>query len=1063
MGNYTLGLDIGSNSIGWTLVDIGEEPRLVDLGVRVFPEEGKGASVSKGGKTVRVSQRGKRGIDRRARNCRARRLQRRKELIRIMTLAGLLPQDSSKREAILKDASVDEKDRPLWAYKLRAEGLERMLTLFEFGRAIMHLAKRRGYQTNRKGGDPTEDKSVGQEAQELLLEIDQSDSGTLGRYLYRAATGEIKDVSGFVEGRIRNRRTFREMYKDEFDRLWEHQREYYRSVLIDELKGEIWNAIFYQRPPRYREPGPCDLDGQPRCLRACWTARQFVLWQKVNNFRIEAPYREPQTLSDVQRAILHGLLSTNAKVKFANLRKELELADGSTFNFEEGGKKKTTSGDEFLCDIRKQVGASVWDAMGEEKQKRLVDLLAQEDDETLITQVLTGDDYQLDAQKAKSLLKVYVPEGRSSLSEDALCKILPQVKDGKRTDEAIRLVYGTGAGAAGAVCDRLARVEAIENHVVMKAMCELREVVNALLNIYGKPKRIKVEMARDLNKSREEKDRISREIKKNTQRNDEVKERLRDLEREYGLRIPPKAASIVKYRLWTETNQTCIYCGRRIHPTKLFGDHSDCEVEHILPRKRSLQPYDYNNKTLCHVACNQLKDNCTPFEAYKDRPEEYRRLLKRVFASDMPKAKKLRFVRETLDLDDSVERNINDTRYVTRRALSYLQTLGADVFGTRGMATDLMRKESSFETLLEPMAIGKKHEDNRNHAVDAVVVALTTPDLLRDIARGYDRTGEFNLARSWAGMRKQLEERLPEVKVSYRPRYRISDYLHKEMAFGLTPEARQAFSEGRMEQLSKHAWISREKLPYIISKDVTDLIKTVGDVQANLPAEAGNIKEAILAEAARKGVDVHDANATIPWDEIDSDHDDELDSAPRKRAKLYLKSKDGRRIPVWKIRVREPHSNMLIVTNQEGEPYKGYVLENNHHIEVAEFTDPQGTRERRGTIVTQLEAARRWADRKPVVRTDYTAEGGQFLYSLARNEMFMVQFEDGTELLHRVEKISGSTIVLRPHTYGGVCKGSDQPPLVLRRGPNTLRGHKVLVDCIGRVRPVPSLAGSDTL
>lgn len=38
MNNYTLGLDIGSRSIGWAVVDSGEKPKIIDMGVRVFPE-----------------------------------------------------------------------------------------------------------------------------------------------------------------------------------------------------------------------------------------------------------------------------------------------------------------------------------------------------------------------------------------------------------------------------------------------------------------------------------------------------------------------------------------------------------------------------------------------------------------------------------------------------------------------------------------------------------------------------------------------------------------------------------------------------------------------------------------------------------------------------------------------------------------------------------------------------------------------------------------------------------------------------------------------------------------
>jgi CRISPR/Cas system Type II protein with McrA/HNH and RuvC-like nuclease domain len=37
MSEVTLGLDLGPNSIGWALIDE-EHERIVDIGVRVFPE-----------------------------------------------------------------------------------------------------------------------------------------------------------------------------------------------------------------------------------------------------------------------------------------------------------------------------------------------------------------------------------------------------------------------------------------------------------------------------------------------------------------------------------------------------------------------------------------------------------------------------------------------------------------------------------------------------------------------------------------------------------------------------------------------------------------------------------------------------------------------------------------------------------------------------------------------------------------------------------------------------------------------------------------------------------------
>ncbi|MHC4194271.1 MAG: hypothetical protein ACYSP9_08900, partial [Planctomycetota bacterium] len=62
--------------------------------------------------------------------------------------------------------------------------------------------------------------------------------------------------------------------------------------------------------------------------------------------------------------------------------------------------------------------------------------------------------------------------------------------------------------------------------------------------------------------------------------------------------------------------------------------------------------------------------------------------------------------------------------------------------------------------------------------------------------------------------------------------------------------------------------------------------------------------------------------------------------------------------------------------------------------------------------------------------------------------------DDGSKVLHRVQKLTQSgTIVLRPHTYAGKLSDYDKPPLIQRRSPNTLKGHKVTVDPLGRIWP----------
>ena len=1046
--SYVLGLDIGSNSIGWAILDA-KDNSVIDTNTRVFPEEGKGGSVKKGGKTVRVSQRAKRGVDRRSRRCRDRRCGRNDELMNLLTKASLLPSDAKSRDDLLNDKDVkDKKEISLRPYKLRSKGLNERLTLFEFGRVIIHLSKRRGYQTNRKSGDPTEDKSIGKEAEKLLKEMGDSKSRTLGEYLYKVSQGQVQDISGFIRGRIRNRHTFRAMYKDEFDKLWESQKQFHKELFKkDELKKEISDKIFYQRPVRYLEPGNCDIDGKPKCLKACWQNRQFVLWQKVNNFRIETAFKEPQLLSEPQRQKVFELLSTNKTVTFQKIREELKdsLPERAIFNFEENGKKEKIGGDGFLSEIRKIWGDKSWDSLNSKRQE-IVDYLAEEDNESLIRTTFRNK-YKLDDEKIGAVLKIHIPEGRANFSKEALDKLLEYVAAGKRTDEAILLAYPQDKIKPARIYDKLPPVDPIENHIVMKAMCELRNLVNCIIDTYGKPSCIKIEMARDLNKSRQEKDKISRQIKENTERNESKRQELKKLEMEYNVQIPQTPKNVVKYRLWEETNKMCVYCGVTIHPTKLFGEYQDCEVEHILPQKRSLQTSDYNNLTLSHIRCNRLKDNLMPFEAYKNSPDEYHQLLKRVFASDMPIAKKMRFLKEKLDLEEAISRNLNDTRYVNRQAIAYLKKLGVDVFGTKGRATDLLRKESGFDTLLEAMAVGKKHDDNRNHAVDAVIVGLTTPKLLRNLARKYEAGNGYDLAKKWAHIREQLQEKLKKIYVSYRPRYRISDGLHEETAFGLSAEVKKVFQSGTLEKISEHAWICHDKLPYIVSKDISDVVKTVGDIETELPLEAINIKNAILDKLKSNGVDINDKKAEVPWEKMVSDDDKKKAGLIEdKTVRIFINSKNGKKIPVRKIRTKKVHSNMLIITDEKDQPYKAYLLKKNHHIEVYESSEGKI-----GLVITQIEAARRRANNKPIVQKN--AKNGKFLYSLARNEMFMAELDDGTKLLHRVEKISEDLIILRPHTYGGVCKDTDPNTMVLRRSPNSLRGYKVRVDRLGRIYP----------
>ncbi len=269
---YILGLDLGTNSIGWALVDEGSKS-ILRSGVRVFPEgvdrDTKGGEVSKN-ETRRI----KRGMRRQI----ARRAARRRRLRNCLVEAGLLPVDGTKQSELI---SADP-----WA--LRAKALDDRLELFGIGRVLLHLNQRRGFLSNRKTDKPDDKKSeMLAEINDLKRQIDESGCRTLGEFLnkQRVNAGEPQKV------RIRGKHTRRAMLIHEFNCVWETQAKFHPDVLTEQLRREIGDPkkgiLFFQRNLYGALIGECELEkGQRRCPRADRLAQKFRLYQEVNNLKV---------------------------------------------------------------------------------------------------------------------------------------------------------------------------------------------------------------------------------------------------------------------------------------------------------------------------------------------------------------------------------------------------------------------------------------------------------------------------------------------------------------------------------------------------------------------------------------------------------------------------------------------------------------------------------------------------------------------------------------------------------------------------------------------------------
>ncbi|NLX07953.1 MAG: type II CRISPR RNA-guided endonuclease Cas9 [Phycisphaerae bacterium] len=974
---YVLGLDLGPTSIGWALLgqEGDREVSLVDAGVRIFPE-----GVDRDTKGLEKSKNMTRREARGARRIKERRRRRKGRLVAILKEAGLWPDDDqSFRSLCLLDP-----------YELRAKALDERLAPHELGRVLYHLNQRRGFKSNRKSGKSREDGKVLKSITELEEQIASAKCRTLGEYLHRLGRSE----------RIRNRYTRREMYQREFDLIWARQTEYHGPILSDELKKKLADeVIFFQLPLRVQDEliGFCEFEtDQRRCPKADWHAQQFRMLQDINNLQIINPDGSSMPLAPDQRQTLVEVLGTRAKMDFDQIRKALGLLETQTFNYEEG-KRKSLKGNLMEAGLAKAFGRKRWAEM-QAHRDRITEALLEIEDPNEFRRI-AGEEWAADDEQIEALLKIDLPDGYLHLSKKAILKLLPFMEQGERMADAVKKAgYLRPDQKAGDNHDRLPQPPDIRNPIVKKSLHEVRKVVNAIIREYGKPARIVVELARDMHGSVDDRNELHLRMLKNEREREEVRESIRS---EYGITNPGRD-DIQRLRLWNEQGQTCPYTGNTIARSQLFS--SDVQVDHILPYPRSLDD-SMMNKVVCFTSANREKGNQTPQEWLAAFPDRYERMLQAI--KPLPWRKRRKFTQQAIDLGQCIDRQLNDTRYISREVRRYLQSLVMDVDCTRGQVTAELRHHWGLNQILNHTGgFTKNRDDHRHHAVDAVVVALTTPSHLQQLARTKGIVRD-PLPFPWERFRDDVANRINDINVSFRPLRKVYGALHEETAYGPTAEENV----------------------YAYRKSVRDL---KGPMIAQIVDPA--IRNLVMERLKQKGLDPNNPPSNIPT---------EVFAEP-------LTMPSG--VPVKKVRIRDTFTNLIPMTKMKtrtGKPYRYVKPGSNHHIEIFEYTDAKRVAKRDGVVVSMFDAAQRVQRGLPLINRDH-GSGRRFVMSLSTNELVHVKV-DGQYVLYRVQKLdAGNTrVILRLHTDSRV----DDPRTVLRKSPNTLDGYKVTVDYLGRMRP----------
>jgi len=1099
MSDYILGLDLGPNSIGWALVaasfEDGEpvEVGLLDtskaghpaLGVRIFKEGLPNFGTSEG-KSLAQERRSKRSL----RRIIARRRARKNALLHVLREAGLAPHDP---EALAKVIALNP-------YQVRADALDRPLAPEELGRALFHLAQRRGFKSNRKStkAAAADERRTLKEMGALSTSIQSAGARTLGEYLHleslRGSTpqpghsiapvhrGEVRLRGRFARQDLftdKPRRARRDQYEYEFRAILEAQRRLTGCpILTADQEKRARFAIFHQHdfaisedrrfkaPPRanlHRAPQlkPCPLEpNERRARRSDWIAQRFRILKEVNNLRIIERGRQERKLTESERNRCVELLGEQKEVKFDRMRKELRLHEDATFNLERGSREEL-DGNELDATLVNALGKDRWRALVEEERQSFRDLIeASEDEDTLKSEL---ERRAVPSRGIEKLLKLGPEDRYLAYSRKALGNLVPHLEHGTSEYGAIALAYPKSGEAKvwkslpslvapGVPAD----IAEVTNPIVRRALVEVRKVVNAIVQTHGMPRRIVVELARDMHEGPDSRAEHSELIRDRAAERIEAKDRVIELTGNSH----PRRADIDKYLMWKEQGTRCLYTDKQIDQGALFNDQlaEPLEIDHILPRWASLDD-SRPNKVLCLASANQAKGDRTPAEWLGTDSPAYAALLTRAEEhckhSGLPWSMLSRLRQEHVEADDFTARQLNDTRYISRLVTKYLAVLFSvqertgqkAILTSRGSLTAELRHQWGLNDVLDPLldADGKPlpdyeerggrrvklRIDHRHHAIDALIVALSSRSRLKRYQEYWKRTprtrptsgSASGFAAPWVDFRNDVAREAANIQISHRVSRKIIGALHADTFCGRVRLPNGQESEG--------IYVTRKNLEGLTAKELDDETGRIGIVDRVV---RGTILSRLRACGWVGGK-----------------------SLPKDWWRDELRLPSG--VPIRRVRVRE--------VVKDGIPLGHRIAKNegNHHMAFDPITMPGQPLKARVLRMMDVATAMRRGKERPLTPDRSIPESAFPIgRTLARNELVEMTVP-GTDrrVLAVVQNVSGSRtssttidLTLRDARDARPASTGNKTPLKRASSTRALldwRAHKVQIDPLGRIFP----------
>lgn len=1116
-----LGLDLGVGSVGWALIKTEDDKPtdILAMGSRIVPiDTDDSTKFQKGQAITKNADRTQRRTARKGYN---RYQMRRAMLTDVLRKNNMLP------------AQMEENVLDLWRLRSDAATEGKQLSLPQIGRVLYHINQKRGYKHSKAdlSADAKQTKYV--EAVNQRYRTLQDLGLTIGQYFYKQLqdTAVKTDTGVYYTFRIKDKVLPRAAYIAEFDQIMRVQRSFYPDVLTDELVDVLRNRIiFYQRPlksckhlvslcefemhPVKRPDGKIVYIGPKVAPRTSPLAQLCAIWETVNNITLTNRQNEEYPITLEQRKEIVEFLCTHEKMGVKDLQKILKISS------KEGwwaGKAigKGIKGNATLLQLRNALGNypnaqsllrmelqyadSMVDITTGELIQEISDKVEQEplyrlwhvvysaqNEDDLHKALLKQFDIDDDEVLARLSKIDFVKPGYANKSHKFMRRLLPYLMKGDKYSEACKAIAVNHSNSMTkeeneqrTLVDKIPLLgkNALRQPVIEKILNQMINVVNALKAEYGDIDDVRIELARELKESKDERESAYKRNNENERKNSEYEKKIAEL----GIR--PSRSRIQKYKMWEESQHRCFYCGNMVSATD-FLNGADVEIEHIIPQS-ILFDDSFSNKVCACRACNQSKGNLTAHEFMEQHTKgEYEAYLQRVDeafnAHRISKTKRDHLLWRTEDIpQDFIERQLRQSQYIAKKAAEILRQGYHNVYVTSGSITDFLRHQWGYDEVLHTLNLpryqqveglteivtydhrGQEHTeerikgwtkrlDHRHHAIDALTIALTRQSMIQRLNTlnasrqlMYDEVQKRKIETSESKARYESKKSLLEQWVQEQPHFTTQEVIEKVDGILIsfragkkvtTPAKRAIYRGGKRIVVQTGLQVPRGAL-----SEETVYGKLGNKYVVKYPLghdsmKVNNIVDPTIRKIVERRLQAFGGKAKEAF--ADPLYSDAAQTMQIKSVRCYVGLQDK---AVSAVRF-----------NDEGEAIGFVKMGNNHHVAI--YVDSKGQYQE--SVVSFWQAVERKRYGVPIVienpqevwtrliDSDLPQEfleslpkdDWQFVVSMQQNEMFVLGMDDAdfnaameqkdyrtlNKYLYRVQKIATKNYYFRYHTETSV-------------------------------------------